>query len=431
MLTLFRKRYLSVLMLSVFVLLIVALPSVAQQETTLIVWDNFTRDAEQEMIQSLHDQFETDNPGVTIRRESYATSDLTDLLPLALFENNGPDVVMVNQGFANMGALAAAGLLLPLNDYADEYGWYDRYAAGLHARNQFSADGTQFGVDNLYGVSNTAEVVGVYYWRSDFEELGLEIPQTLAEFEAALATIAESGRTPIIFGSLDGWPAIHTLGAIQHSYGTREEVDAFTFRYEDGTYDTEANLMGAQTMLEWVETGYFSPGYEGMDYDNATTSAFINHEGTMWITGSWMAGTISEQLGEDEIGFFLVPPADAEQPPLNIGGVGLAYGIRATSANADLAAAYIDLMTGDEAGVVLLDNGFLPAVAVNRIQVEEISLTNDVLTAWNRISAENAVGHYWDWTIPDMGAYIQELLANVITPEDFIATVETDYTAEQ
>ena len=77
----------------------------AQDAVTLVVWDNFTRDSEQEMIETLNAEFEAAHPGVTIQREFYETSDLTELLPLALSESTGPDVAMVNQGISNMGAL--------------------------------------------------------------------------------------------------------------------------------------------------------------------------------------------------------------------------------------------------------------------------------------------------------------------------------------
>jgi raffinose/stachyose/melibiose transport system substrate-binding protein len=243
--------------------------------------------------------------------------------------------------------------------------------------------------------------------------------------------LKEAGKTPIMFGSLDGWPAIHTLGAIQQSFATVDEVDAFTFRGDGGTYNTDANLRGAQKFLEWIEAGYFPEGFEGMDYDNATMGGFINHEASTWITGSWAAGNILPEVGEEEVGFFLFPPAVEGNPPLNIGGVGLAYGIRASSEYPDEAAAYIDFITGSTAAEALLANGFLPAAAVDESTLTEGTLTADIVTAWNTISAENAVGHYWDWTIPDMAAYIQELIAGVTPPEQFIEQVESDYVAMQ
>lgn len=401
----------------------------AQDEVTLVVWDNFTRESEQEMIETLNSEFEAAHPGVTIQREAYETSDLTSLLPLALSESTGPDVAMINQGIANMGALVEAGLLLPLNDYADQYDWWSRYGEGLHRRNSFTEDAAQFGEGNLYGVSNTAEVVGVYYHRDIFEEHGLEIPTTLEEFESVAQTLVDAGVTPIIFGSLDGWPAIHEYGAVQNAYTTTEALDNLIFRFEEGTFADEANLQAAQKMMEWVERGFFSEGFEGMDYDNATTSGFINKEGAMWITGSWMTGTIVDQLDEESVGFFLLPDVEGSEVPVATGGVGLAYGIRATTDNADLAAEYIDFVTSAYAAELLFEQGYLPAAAIDTSTLTEGTLTADVVAAWNAIAQNDKVGHYLDWTLPydDLVANLQELLAGVDTPEQFVADVQAVY----
>lgn len=416
------------MLLMVFVLLTMTImPTAAQDAVNLVVWDNWTRDSEQEMIEILNAEFEAAHPGVTIVRESYDTSDLTDILPLAMSEEGGPDVAMINQGFSGMGALVEAGLLLPLNDYADQYAWWDRYALGLHARNSFTEDGKTFGEGNLYGISYTAEVVGVYYHKDIFEENGLTVPETWDDFVSSLSTLSAAGVTPIVFGSLDGWPAIHTWGLIEHAMGDLDSLDALIFRKEGGTFDTEANLKSAQMFVDWAQAGYFSPGFEGMDYDGATTSAFLNKEGAMWVTGSWMNGTIIEALGEEAVGFFVVPAVEEGNPPLSIGGVGLAYGIRATSQQADLAAEYIDLVTGPRAAELLLERGFLPAAEVDAATLEDGTLTKDTVVAWQTISSQNAVGHYLDWTLPNLAANLQELLGGQVTPEEFIADVEADY----
>jgi raffinose/stachyose/melibiose transport system substrate-binding protein len=407
------KRYLTLLFGLVFVIAVFAAPAAAQEKVTLLVWDDFSREAEQPMIEQLHKAFMEQNPNITIKREVYSTDDITKTLPTALTESTGPDVSKVNQGIANMGALVKADLLLPLNKYADQYKWWERYGKVLHGRNSFSADGVQIGVGNLYGMSHTAEVVGVYYHKKAFAEMGLKVPTTFDEFEALLKQVKDAGKSPIVFGSLDGWPAIHLYGAIQDAFSTTEALDNFIYRLPGGTFDDQANLTAAQKLVGWVD---------------ATTNGFLNEEGLMWITGSWMNATIIPKLGEEAVGFFLIPPSEKGKPPLSVGGVGLGYGIRKTSKYPDAAAAYIDFMTNASAAQVMLGYGYLPAAAVDTSKLKD-GLTLDTLKAWNTISSANAVGHYLDWTMPDIAANLQELLGKQVTPEQFIQKVEADYKA--
>lgn len=405
------------------------LPAAAQGDVTLIVWDNFTRDAEQPMIEELNAQFEAAHPGVTIQREVYETTDLGLLLPRSLSESTGPDVAMINQGTTNMGALVAAGLLLPLNDYADQYGWWSRYGAGLHARNSVSDDGTQVGSGSLYGMSVTAEVVAVFYNKTIFSDLGIEVPTTWDDLVTDLQTIKDGGYVPITFGNLDAWPGIHTYGALAHIYSDIGDIDDMIYRREGGTFLTEGNLNGAQTFVDWIDAGYFSPGFAGMDNDNAATAEFTSGASAMWLAGNWNSGTIIAALGEDAVGMFLLPSPIGDEVAPTIGGIGLGYGIRATSENADLAAEYIDLITSQEAANTLFDYGYVPAIAIDESKLSEGTLTADIVHAWNAIAQADKVGQYFDWTLPDIGSRIQELAGMQLSPEEFVNAVEADYEA--
>ena len=151
----------------------------------------------------------------------------------------------------------------------------------------------------------------------------------------------------------------------------------------------------------------------------------------MWLAGSWNSGSIIPALGEEAVGFFLLPSPIGDEVAPTIGGIGLGYGIRKSSANADLAAEYIDFITSPDAASVLFDNGFLPAIAVDPAKLTEGTLTADMVTAWTTISQADKVGQYFDWTLPDIGSRIQELAGKQVTPEEFVAEVQADYEAGQ
>jgi raffinose/stachyose/melibiose transport system substrate-binding protein len=424
-----RYRLPFLIVLALLSLLIGLIPAAAQEDVTLIVWDNFIREAEQPMIEAWNATFEAAHPGVTIQREAYDTPDLALIEPRELSQDSGPDVAMINQGTTNMGALVAAGLLLPLNDYADQYDWWSRYGMGLHGRNSVTDDGLHVGSGSLYGMSVTSEVVAVFYNKDIFAQVGIEVPTTWEDLEAALAAIKAAGFVPVTFGNLEGWPGIHTYGALAHVYSDINDINSMIYRNEGGTFQTEGNLEGATTFVDWIDQGYLSPGFAGMDNDTGALGEFTSGQSAMWLAGSWNSGSISAALGEENVGYFLLPSPIGDDVAPTIGGIGLGYGIRAGSPNADLAAEYIDFVTSSEAANVLFDNGYLPAIAIDPSKLTEGTLTADLVHAWETISAADKVGQYFDWTLPDIASRIQELAAKQVTPEEFVNNVEADYVA--
>lgn len=280
-------------------------------------------------------------------------------------------------------------------------------------------------------MSPTAEVVGVYYNKTLFEANGWAVPTTFDEFETLLATIKAAGVTPISFGSLDGWNAIHEFSAVQHLLVTPEYINDFVYGVNNVTFDTPENQEAARVMQDWVDKGYFTDGFSGIGYDDSN-KLFKAGEGAMTITGSWLTGELITDT-DQEFGFFLLP-ANPDQTRLAIGGVGVPFAIRRTTANADLAAEYLDWMVSPRAAELWAQAGLLPAMPLAEgTTLEEGSLFNDTMVAWNTINKENAVGHYIDWATPTfydtIVAELQKLFGKVTAPAAFTAAVQVDYAA--
>ncbi|MEN6434573.1 MAG: extracellular solute-binding protein [Anaerolineaceae bacterium] len=404
----------------------------ATEEMTLVVWDQFYRDVESNVMDTLNSEFEAAHPGVKIERVVKTLDDLKVTLKLALEKSDGPDVAQVNQGRSDMGAMVQADLLLPLNDYSAEYKWDERFSSSVASRNSFTADGKTFGQGNLYGVSPTAEVVGVYYNKGIFEANGWKVPTTFDEFETLLADIKAKGITPISFGSLDGWPAIHEFSAVQHLLVTPDYINNLVYGVNNVSFDTPENQEAARIMQDWVDKGYFTDGFSGVGYDDGN-KLFKAGEGAMTITGSWLAGELITDT-DQQFGFFLLPAKYPDKVRMAIGGVGIPFAIRKTSAHADMAAAYLDWMVSPRAAELWAQAGIMPAMPLPAdSKVDQGTLFADTMTAWNTINKENAVGHYIDWATPTfydtLVAELQKVFGKTQTPEEFTAAVEKDYAA--
>lgn len=430
----FKKAFpvsILVVLIASLVLSAAVTPIMAQEEDiTLTVWDVFVREEESATMDDLIARFEEAHPNVTVEREAKNFDDLKATASLALSNPDGPDIIQVNQGASDMGAMVEAGLLLPLTPYAEQYGWLDIFPAGLAALNSWTADGAQMGEGDLYGMPIHAELVGIYYRTDLFEAQGIEVPTTFADFEAALATFAEAGEVPLVFGNLDGWPGIHLYSEIENALlAEREWYDDFMFVTGEVTFDNPANVQAAATLQAWIDAGYLLDGFEGIGYDDSW-QLFSSGVGAMYLTGSWLTGElIAGPMGEN-IGFFLLSPMEEDGFKLSVGGTSLAFAIRNDSPNADLAAEYIDYLYSEETAISILEHGFVPVYPVDPALASE-GLLADVVAAWGYLNDNNAIGYYMDWVTPTMydtiTSELQKLMAGRTSPEEFVDAVNADY----
>lgn len=397
---------------------------------TLTVWDQESGQVSR-IWDRLNDEFEQRYPNVTIKRVKRDFGELKTLLRLALSGPHPPDIVEVNQGWPDMGQLVKAGLLLPLNNYAAAYGWNDRVSQNVLSVSTWTPDGKQFGTGNLYGYTTMGEIIGVYYNRQRLDELGLNVPTTLADFERDLTVARRAGKIPIMFGNNDAFPGIHEYAVIQDRTASVAELSGLVFGSEgaDTSFDTPGNLQAATMLQDWADNGFFTPGFGGEGYQSVVND-FAKGQGVFMITGNWIVG----DLGPDntDFGFFVLPPLQEGDAPVSTGGAGFPLSITAGSTNPDAAAAYIDWMTSDHASDLLLDTGQIPLhTGATTSSVEPGSVLADVIDAARAVSESNGVVPYLDWATPTfydtLTAAIQELMAAQITPKEFVEKVEQDY----
>ncbi|WP_127573718.1 ABC transporter substrate-binding protein [Georgenia faecalis] len=400
----------------------------AMGEQTLVVWDQEVRGGQAEQMERLNEAFEAEYENVSIDRVTQSNDDLTATLRLALTGDDAPDVTQANNSRSQMGQFVSAGQIISLDPYAEAYGWADRFSESVLQNTSYSADGVTFGEGELFGLPQVGEVVGVYYSKAKLDELGLEVPQTWADFEEQLGTIAEAGETPLVLGNLDQWPALHVFGPVQGAFVDPEEVRALGFGNAGASWTTEENLEAATTIADWAEAGYFNEGFNGADYD-AVWQSFTEGTGVYLIGGSWLAADIEAAMGED-VGFFAPPPVEEGAGRVTTGGIGIPFAITSQAENPDLAAAYIDFITSEEAMAILAETGNMPVVETAE-HMPEAGLQADIYGAYADVTENGALLPYLDWATPTMGdtlgQALQGLLDGQIDAQQFADTVETDY----
>lgn len=396
---------------------------------TLTVWDQNTDAGIDDAQKQLNDAFEKEHPNIKIKRVSRSFTDLKTTLKLALSGDNPPDVFQANQGHPDMGAFVKAGFLRPVDDYADLYGWKDYYPSGLLKLNSFSADGKTWQGDNLYGVSQTGELVGLYYNKSVLKAAGIaEPPKTLTELTADMKKVKQAGKLPLSYGDVEKSPGIHLYGFALSALAGQQPVNDLVAG-KAGSWTGDDEVKAAATISDWVKSGYVTKGANGVSRDDAVAS-FGKGEAAFLITGTWYEATLQAAPQAKNIGFTALTPQGASSP-VTMGGEGLAWSLTSKTKHADAAAAYIDFITNQDASKVLVKNGNLPAVVPEDDKSKTGSISGDITTSYRTISGADGITPYLDYATPTfydtITAAAQDLVAGKATPEQYTKTLQDDY----
>ena len=396
-------------------------------EVTLTVWDQEVRGAQNDAIEALIEAFEKEYPNVTVDRVSQSFDDLQQQTGLALSGNDVPDVLQVNNARGDMGAYVADQLLTDLTGYAEAYGWEDRFSDSVLAKMRYSADGVTFGEGALYGLAQTGEICGIYYSQKKLDELGLEAPATWDELFALVDAAKEAGEQPIVLGNLDQWPALHVFGPLQANFVPAEEIVTLGMGNAGADWTSEQNVAALTQLAEWGTSGAMGEAPNGLAYDDAWP-LYTKGTGVLLIGGSWLAPDMEAVMGEDLR--FMAPPPGADGSVATTGGTGIPFSIPAAAENKDVAAAYIDFLTSDEAMQLIADNGGMP---VNRTAelAPDSGVNKDVYEAFDAVSTDGTMLPYLDYATPSFadtaGATLQEVIGGQTEPEAAAEALQEDY----
>ena len=396
-------------------------------EVTLTVWDQEVRGAQNDAIEALIEAFEKEYPNVTVDRVSQSFDDLQQQTGLALSGNDVPDVLQVNNARGDMGTYVADSLLTDLTGYAEAYGWTDRFAPSVLSKMMYSADGVTFGEGSLYGLPQTGEICGIYYSQKKLDDLGLEAPGTWDEVFSLVEAAQEAGEQPIMLGNLDQWPALHVFGPLQANFVPAEEIVTLGMGNVGADWTSEQNVAALTQLAEWGTSGAMGDSPNGLAYDDAWP-LYAEGTGVLLIGGSWLAPDMEAVMGEDLR--FMAPPPGADGTVATTGGTGIPFSIPAAAENKDVAAAYIDFLTSDEAMQLIADNGGMP---VNRTAelAPDSGVNKDVYEAFDAVSTDGTLLPYLDYATPSFadtaGATLQEVIGGQTEPEAAAEALQEDY----
>ena len=263
-------------------------------------------------------------------------SDLDKQLRVAMLSGTGPDVVFT-AGPSYVAAMAQAGQLMPLDDYAQKLGWNDRLLPIFQDLGKY--DG------KLYALAKTYETLGLFYNKTLFKTNGWEAPKTIAEFEKLADEMKAKGLVPFGAGNADWRPANeHYVSIILNSVAGPENV----YKALTGAipWTDPAFVAAIDKLAEWWDKGYFGENYFSLTLEQAFAQVATGQAG-MAPTGTWNFTNVQTYFPQNnaEPGFVGFPSASGD--PIYALGIGSTFSINAKSENPDGAAAVLDYVFTD------------------------------------------------------------------------------------
>lgn len=328
-----------------------------------------------------------------------------------------PDIMNFNTG-ALFAALNPSEYFMDLKDQPFVEKYNETYKKCV------TIDGAVYGVPQ-----GTGDVGGVLYYKPDYEELGLEVPETWDEFLANCDALKEAGKTAII-GTLGGsWTA--QLPFLGDHYNLLKQNPNFPQEFEAGTAKyatTPAGVASFQKIYDMQP--YLNEDYAVATYDDGC-EMLANGEATHWIILSGVLANLNSLYPENmnDYGFFAVPAEKAEDTGLTVWMPTSIY-VNKNAENKDAIMAFLDLYLSEEG----LDTFGSVCTAFGPYYVKGYEMPEDTCDAVKVDiqkyfdEGKTAAALEFETSVkgPNCPAICQEVLSRQITAEEAAAAYDAD-----
>ena len=274
--------------------------------------------------------FEAQNPGIKVQFTPSAPAEYNAVLNAKLEAGSAGDLITCRP-FDTSLLLYEAGRLADLSDLGGMANFSD-VAKSAWQTDDGSAS---------FCVPMASVIHGFIYNKDAFAELGLSVPETEAEFFAALETIKQDGNyIPMAMGTNDQWEAA-TMGY--------QNIGPNYWKGEEGR---TALIAGTQKLTDeqWVApyrsiakwNAYLGDGFEAQTYPDSQ-NLFTLGRAAIYPAGSWEI-TGFNALADFEMGAFNPPVMNAGDTCYISDHTDIAMGLNAASPNAEAAKTFLDWM---------------------------------------------------------------------------------------
>ncbi|MBZ0282061.1 MAG: ABC transporter substrate-binding protein [Anaerolineae bacterium] len=402
--------------LFLFLLFVLGVSVTAAQDTVTLTYLVDESQNSQDMAKALVDAYSALHPNVTINIESRPGGTEGDnIVKTRLATGDMTDIFFYNSG-SLLQALNPSQTLVDLSDQPFIENIVDSFLPTVSQN------------DGIFGVpTGTAMGGGILYNKAVYEELGLSVPTTWAEFAANNETILAAGIPPVLATFGDTWTS--QLFVLGDYYNVAQAVPDFAEQYtgNEAKYATTPAAMAGFTYLqEGFEQGWWQPDYATTRFEQGL-ALLANGEVAHFPMLTFALSTIATNFPDkvNDIGFFAQPGASADANGATIWMPAGTY-IPQTTSNPEVALdflAFIASVDGVDAITAMVPpNG--PYL------IEGSTLPDDVLPAVKDLAAYIDSGNSYpalEFLSPIKGPNLEQLCVAVGTGQMDAATAAANY----
>lgn len=269
---------------------------------------------------------------------------------------------------------------------------------------------------------------GCFYNTKIFDELGIAIPTTQAEFNAACETLLENGVQPIYLAAADAWPVLYQFALDPVLVDHPEYIDKL-----NAGEMTYADIPEFKSMCEWfkmaADNGYFGKNYASDTWDYASEVLGTGEAAMMFVWDTWFDTDYDSESYDyvgDDFGIMPVFMGTCEEGTYEGGNVNLMMANK-NGANVDAAKDFINFMANPENYNVAFDGVATAAVFkgqttnVNSTQYEGAKASVDSL-----IRASSAQPKIIGFSQNEGAKALLQLMTGDVTVDDCIKLIDDD-----
>ncbi len=284
---------------------------VADKEMKITLWDIATEDPANKIQQGAVDRFMKDHQNVKVETTHIQNDSYKQKLVVAMSSGQCPNMY-IHWGGGPMNEYIDSGFAVPITELMNKYNKVPFLKAAI-AQSSYKGEIYAVPYSSLAGS-------GIYYNKTIFQKLGLQVPQTIAELEKNCDTLKKNGYIPFSLANQNKWTGSMYFMYLVARYGGVEEFNAAVDG--SGSFTSPAFKFAAETIQKWIKAGYFPDGVNSINADDGQDRQLMyKDEAAMMLHGTWQSSQMKNDNADwytQNIGYFAFPKLDGSKADQSI-----------------------------------------------------------------------------------------------------------------